>query len=66
MLPRRYGHPHATPLKSCRACVLRLRRPHSKLMQLDITNWTRTKTKFELLKLLVDVGVSWWGWAAYA
>ncbi|PNH06946.1 hypothetical protein TSOC_006643 [Tetrabaena socialis] len=33
--------------------------PNSKLMTLDLTNWTRTATKFELHKILVDVGVPW-------
>ncbi|KAG2491012.1 hypothetical protein HYH03_010684 [Edaphochlamys debaryana] len=33
--------------------------PNTKMMQHDITNWTRTRTKFELHKFLVDVGVPW-------
>eukprot|EP00198_Chlamydomonas_reinhardtii_P009196 XP_001698533.1 predicted protein [Chlamydomonas reinhardtii] len=33
--------------------------PNSKMLATDIINWTRTRTKFELHKILVDVGVAW-------
>ncbi|GIL52977.1 hypothetical protein Vafri_8704, partial [Volvox africanus] len=33
--------------------------PNTKVMSLEIVNWTRTKKKFELHKIQVNVGVPW-------